>query len=282
MLLRDLQVGFEFEFTSSFDAKDIKTLLRANVGAKFSGLKKHRWQLTTDTSVVAKHTRHSGHELITPPMPYETALQKLGLVLDFLQYHECRTNNTCGLHVNISFGNTKFNAKMDPLKLVLLMKEGKYAKDFQRSKNEYCQSIKVDMDRWYLSHDIPLTTWKQKAEFLNTKLKDRCIKYRTVNLTKWYEHQYMEFRYMGNTGYEFKFKEIKRHISMLGKTMYAAASGKNTMEYQIAIGELKTKLFHIQDVEMEEDNEEEPSDVLDCSWDDDSTFNPYENLSFLT
>jgi hypothetical protein len=218
--------GFEFEFLSLFEDYEIEKDLRIILGRSIS----KQCTVTTDASIKRdKQTKYSdgwsGWELITPPLPEDEALDVLSKIQNYLISTGIVTNKSCGFHVNIS--NENMNS-FDPMTLISLVDEYKFAKTYKREDNPYCvpwsyyfeeiwkrikRDTKLKLDKIqtfrYNAHSLVDST--SKGEYVDDNLE---LKYAS-NVTKFFDEKYLttnvsklttkcpyiEFRMMGGTDY---------------------------------------------------------------------------------
>lgn len=98
-----------------------------------------RWSVVEDNSVKDPERGSTGLELVSPPLPAATALDELGRVIEVLK-KVTYTNQTTGLHVNISIGSPEKMQDLDLVKLVLFMGDSFVLDAFGRSTNTMTKS----------------------------------------------------------------------------------------------------------------------------------------------
>jgi hypothetical protein len=151
------------------------------------------WYLENDGSIEGEGF---GVELVTPPLPLSKAIEHLRDVANWMQHNDYETNESTGLHINISIPDLM--EKIDPLKLVLFMGERYVAGKFNRIANTYtAPHIESIMNRIATSGKLPgdeEEMIKSSWDILST------AKYHTVNLSK-IKSGYLEFRVAGGKDY---------------------------------------------------------------------------------
>jgi hypothetical protein len=169
-----------------------------------------------------------GPELISDPMPMDKAIADLQKILKCIQKF-FKTDSTRGLHINVSLeGLQTYN--IDLMKLMLFLGEDHLLKQFNRAANEYTQpqmknfmrffsrysSDKENFEKVFMSGDAKQYQTLANAavtDFLTNSGVNSSAKYHTFNPLKLFgERPYLEFRIMGNEGYESKWDEIKLQI----------------------------------------------------------------------
>lgn len=151
-----------------------------------------------------------GVELVSPPLPLNKALVYLKDVATWMQDNDFETNESTGLHINISIPDLK--EKLDPLKLILFMGEKHVLAQFGRQANVYAQEhIRQIIKSIEKSGFIP----NSEKEIRNYSWSILSLgKYNTVNLSK-IRAGYLEFRAVGGEGYNSKEKINKVEESVL-------------------------------------------------------------------
>lgn len=182
------------------------------------------WYLEPDGSIdVNDPDSDIGVELVTPVF-YNTrdALESLGKLLSVIEKIGY-TNESTGLHVNISFTTP---ATIQPLKLVLFMGENYIAKTFGREITHFAQQhlktilnslirdkqLKQELENARASGDV------KRMESLLTQVIEG--KHRTVH----FKDDYLEFRVLGGTDYHKRYNEIKSSILRFLYAMYIATN----------------------------------------------------------
>lgn len=220
-ILTAAKVGIEFEFyterSSNAVAKELGKLLNKKivipdnhgaVGKEEKGTYHSEFEPTAMAFKLEKD--FSGgkdmRELITGPMGYEEARIVIIRVLDWVKENGW-TDKKCAIHLNLSFNPFLLKLKneithLDTLKFILNFDENYIYDRFPERKNSvYARSI---------NQIIPLN----KFTFLNsqdgidpTNYEVPDEKYYGINFTKKVKN-YLEMRYLGGKGYEFKTAKI--------------------------------------------------------------------------
>ena len=99
------------------------------------------YELKDDSSVMPsdKTPGFQGKEVTTPPLPLDQLYRHYQQFLKWAEYYHSYTNNTCGLHINVSIPGANM-ANMDYVKLVLLLGDQHVLDQFGRLTNSYCTS----------------------------------------------------------------------------------------------------------------------------------------------
>lgn len=198
-------------------AGSLATHLTDLIGDKVlvNGKSPEHWNLVHDTSIKDEHgvdyesgQAGVGVEIVSPPLPFDDAIAALEKVLGFISHSGMQTNETTGLHVNVSIPD--LSARIDPLKLILFMGDKHVLKQFDRLTNAFTRSqFQTVVDGVELTGTLPRTVpeIKQAAE---EALKTTTKNY-SVNLDK-LRSGYLEFRAIGGTNYHRRLMDIKNTI----------------------------------------------------------------------
>jgi hypothetical protein len=167
-------------------------------------------------------------ELITGPLVYEEARLVIIKTLAWIRENGW-TDNKCSIHLNISFNSYLLKTKreishLDPLKFILNFDENYVYERFPERKNSvYARSI---------NQIIPINKFafianQEGVDPTNYRVPDE--KYYGVNFTKRAKN-YLEIRYIGGEGYEFKTQKI---LEILDYTILKIYDCLNTPEYTL-------------------------------------------------
>lgn len=222
------KIGFEFEFATLLDDKQVRTKL-LEYGIKIMNNRGYKtWRLVSDYSIGSRKPNlesfMNGHEIVSPPMAPKKAFKMLDVVFQFMQDINAETNTTTGMHVNIDIGKLA-TKRIEPTKLVTLIDDEAVAKRYKRSKQMYClplnSKIRQQAKYWSNLKHKPcklvdyVKIWGLSPDELDEK-------YSTINFGK-QKQGYLEFRMIGNRGYENRYKEIVKDIKHFETCMHKAA-----------------------------------------------------------
>ena len=209
------QIGFEFEFMSSFRRSEIAEKIGESLGKKVKVFKKYHSKFSPTRDIFKLEPDFSGGmkmvELVTGPMDYFEAIPVLIRILKWIDENGY-TNDKCAFQFSISFDKSKYPNLIDlknlnSLKFILGFDEESIWNKFpERRGSLYAKSIK----RITPSTKFINTKYKQ---ILGDKNSYRIFaeKNMGVNLTK-LKDGYMEIRYLGGTDYQKKYTDIKSVI----------------------------------------------------------------------
>lgn len=172
------------------------------------------WKLEKDESIkVSAGTKGVPVELVTPALPYKEAMTTLSKVCEFIEKFGY-TNSTTGLHLNISCKNLE---NLDYLKLILFSGSDAVAEEFGRKFNRFCVTHTKEIERLIqIVTSDPLQLVKNIESIDNLSIKSSIIseisqeKYYAINFshTDEEENSRVEFRMIGNSGYEKKAEQV--------------------------------------------------------------------------
>lgn len=227
-MLDNFLIGYEFEFGCNLTRRQLSEEMKKN-GWLLKGNKPVRWSIIDDASIDT--LKNYEHEVISPPMPGKEALRTLEKFLNFMQELGVETNESTGLHINVSFSDKSKTKSVDLLKLISSIPDIELADHYVRRYNDTCSPVEFffNTNHRILVQKMPETR-EEKRQLILEHYINKSSKYHTVNLKKWKRRKYIEYRFSGNTRYEFKFKTIKQDIKTVLKCMTKACDGKISRE----------------------------------------------------
>lgn len=204
---------------------------------------KGKYELVPDGSIKANQDQPgAGMELVSPPQPLSTGLKDLHTMFEWMQSQGHYTNESTGLHVNVSYQDHAGMQQIDRLKLVLLLGERQIQGLFNRLLNSYAQSHMDILQAAIAQAKRKGQPWTQIREsqqlikVLNAALDTD--KYRTINFSK-LEKGYLEFRIMGNTHYHENWPKVQNVIMRYAHVLKLALDPhSHQKEYEQALGKL--------------------------------------------
>lgn len=188
--MSDFLVGFEFEFgwlPSSFVSKkpsskphyfenhilpEVEVSISKSFPHDILDIKED-CTLKFNQNLKYWHTYY-GVEVVSMPLPEKEALDFLSRFISWLnEQPNIQINQTCSLHLNINFKDSKLNHKIDYWKLLDDFPQEKILTLFNRQKNEYCKNskkIKISYEEFCcLSKERTLDYWKNKIQSWKNK-----------------------------------------------------------------------------------------------------------------
>lgn len=216
--MNDVVIGFEIELGCKLDKASLMKKLKEDLGFKFNPQSNTKlWHLTFDTSL-RMPDGYYGHELVSPVFDLDVGLDVLRRVFSWMRVNHCITNYSTGFHVNLSFKEKEINGQIDPLKLILFLDEEGILRQFQRTRNSFCQGHQGVL-RYYAYEGI----YKTEKDLRKGLIIEKEM---FVNLEKYKKKKYLEFRGMGNRNYHKRYDEIRANISHFVDCMEVAVNPK--------------------------------------------------------
>jgi hypothetical protein len=190
-------------------ANELEKLVGSQVLTHGSGTYKS-WKVVDDSSIREGH----GAEIISPPLPWAEGKEWLKQITEFAQDHGFQTNESTGLHINISVPNIK---NIDLVKFVVFLDDEFALEVFGRSSNTYAQSQTQDILSSFVDHvrgggSYKDLDFKGLRELARAGMKKQ--KYRSVNIGKLFEHGYLELRIAGGD-YLSKIPETEKFMDRI-------------------------------------------------------------------
>ncbi len=202
--------------------------------------------LTTDGSLEQpNHRADLSLELVTPPLPLDQALAFYKKMVQVLKKQGHYTNQTCGLHVNISLPDID-NQQVDLLKMALLLGDQQVLERFGRTSNRYTNS---SMDRLNYAFNQELASGDQAQRlipqlinkyimadraWLNRTLASHFGKYNSMHShlgATEIETRRVEFRSMGGDWLNSDYQQIANTI-MRFVTVYQISADPDAYKSQ--------------------------------------------------
>jgi pyrimidine deaminase RibD-like protein len=108
-------------------------------GVERPGPGKNFYVVEPDGSIETDDPMNAGLEFVSPPLPIDQMMSDLNKVKKWADRMGCYTNDSTGLHINISVPNYSQD-KLDFVKLALLMGDEYVLQQFGRASNTYAKS----------------------------------------------------------------------------------------------------------------------------------------------
>jgi predicted chitinase len=203
-----------------------------------------------DSSIDVDDNNDQGLEFVSPPLPIEELLSDLNKVKAWADRTGCYTNDSTGLHINVSVpGWTQGTDQLDYVKLALLLGDEFVLDSFGRAGNTYAKSAMgkiVDMVRQNPNRaQLLMNRMKQGLDQLATRLVHgrQTEKYTSINV----KNGYIEFRSPGGDWLNDKFPEIENTLRRFTVALSAAVDPAAYRQ------EYLKKLYKLLDVSGEKD-----------------------------
>jgi hypothetical protein len=166
-----------------------------------------------DGSLDPDDSSDGGLEFVSPPLPVDELIEDLKKVKAWADDKGCYTNDSTGLHINVSVPGFDMN-KLDFVKLAILMGDEYILKEFGRQGNTYCKSaMKIVKDNiTQRPEDVKrlLDTMKEHLNTSAAKLihSGNTSKYTSINT----KTGYIEFRSPGGDWLNDNFDKIENTL----------------------------------------------------------------------
>jgi hypothetical protein len=203
-----------------------------------------------DASLDPDDSDDQGLEFVSPPLPIEELLSDLNKVKAWADRTGCYTNDSTGLHINVSVpGWTQGTDQLDYVKLALLLGDEFVLDSFGRASNTYAKSAMgkiVDIVRQRPDRaQLLMNRMKQGLDQLATRLvhSRQTEKYTSINI----KNGYIEFRSPGGDWLNDKFPEIENTLRRFTVALSAAVDPAAYRQ------EYLKKLYKLLDVSGEKD-----------------------------
>ena len=190
-------------------------------GQERPGPGKNFYVVEPDGSLEPDDTNDSGLEFVSPPLPIDDIMSDLKKVKVWADKTGCYTNDSTGLHINISVPNYSID-NLDYVKLALLMGDEYVLNNFGRAGNTYARSAmgkikdRITPDR---AKQI-LDTMKSGMDQLATKAihSGNTDKFTSINT----KDGHIEFRSPGGDWLDENFDKIENTLMRFTVAMSAA------------------------------------------------------------
>ena len=176
-----------------------------------------------DGSLEADEMSDVGLEFVSPPLPIDEILSDLNKVKQWAKVYGCYTNDSTGLHINISVPNYS-RENLDFVKLALLMGDEYVLDNFGRAGNTYAKSaMKLVRDQVRQKPDEAerlLDKMKGNLDSLASKAihSGATSKYTSINT----KDGHIEFRSPGGDWLDENFDKIENTLLRFTVAMSAA------------------------------------------------------------
>jgi len=200
-----------------------------------------------DGSLEGDNSGDSGLEFISPPLPLDELLSDMQKIRAWAKQRGAYTNDSTGLHMNISVPNTS-TAKLDYIKLALLLGDEHVLKEFGREANTYTGSalkkirdiIKDDPSK----ADQVLKQMQGQMAALATKVvhSGETQKFTSINT----KGNYVEFRSPGGDYLDANWDKV---VPTLLRSVVALDAAMDPQKYR---EEYQKKLFKLLDGSKEQ------------------------------
>jgi len=202
-----------------------------NASSSYHGIrKKGEYTVEPDGSLSPDDDSDTGLEFVSPPLPLTELVEDLKDVVEWAQNYGCYTNESTGLHMNISVPNYS-REKVDYTKLALLMGDEYILKQFGREANNYCKSALVNIRKRLRNNPGDVTTVLEK---MREGLDEKAVKLIHSGVTDKYtsintKDGYIEFR---SPGGDWLNEDIETLINTLYRFVVAMDASCDPEKYK--------------------------------------------------
>ena len=204
---------------SSYMGKPVNASRQYHGGRREAGT----YVVEPDGSLEGDNPGDEGLEFVSPPMPIDEMISDLNKVKAWAGDNGCYTNESTGLHINISVPNYSID-KLDYIKLALLMGDEYVLELFDRSGNNYAKSA-ISKIKGMLQKNPDLAPqvmnkMREHMEDIATKAIHSGItdKYTSINT----KSGYIEFRSPGGDWLDANFSKIENTLLRFTVALSAA------------------------------------------------------------
>jgi hypothetical protein len=150
-----------------------------NVGYRYHGAKRvpGEYCLEPDSSVMSEEAGVDGLiglEFISPAMPLDEMLYDLDRVVNWAKNYGCETNETTGLHINMSIPS-RTQSDLDYGKLALLLGDDYILEEYDRWGNEYCKPVLDDIRKSIIKNPEKALQALEKLRYSSNKFANKLI-----------------------------------------------------------------------------------------------------------
>lgn len=247
------------EATASVDeiADDFSKMIGkpVNASSSYHGARREagHYVVEPDSSLEPDDGGDSGLEFVSPPMPVDDLISDLNKVKQWANRMGCYTNESTGLHINVSVPAMKNSDSLDYVKLALLLGDNYVLKQFDRQGNTYCKSVldSIRFSALKLRADDPTiaASVMEKMKAGLAKIAAQSIhsgftqKYTSINN----KNGYIEFRSPGGDWLDDNFAKIENTLLRMVVALDAACDPE---KYK---NEYLTKLYKLFDIKNSDD-----------------------------
>jgi hypothetical protein len=219
-----------------------------NAASRYHGARREAgtYVVEPDGSLEGDEPGDGGLEFVSPPLPLDELLSDMEKVRKWAKGRGCYTNSSTGLHMNVSVPNTS-TAKLDYVKLALLLGDEHVLQEFGRASNTYAGSalkkIREILKNKPDAANQVLNKMRDHMEALATKVihTGETQKFTSINT----KGDYVEFR---SPGGDWLDENWDRVTPTLLRTVVALDAAMDPNKYR---KEYQKKLYKLLDSSQE-------------------------------
>jgi hypothetical protein len=215
-----------------------------NASSRYHGARREpgHYVVEPDGSLEGDDPSDGGLEFVSPPLPLDELLSDMQKIREWAGMRGAYTNRTTGLHMNVSVPDTS-TAKLDYVKLALLLGDNYVLEQFGRSANTYASSA-LNKIREIIKNDPSkvdevLAKMREHMEALATKVihTGETQKFTSINT----KGNYVEFRSPGGDYLDENWDKV---VPTLLRTVVALDAAMDPNKYR---EEYQKKLYKLLD-----------------------------------
>jgi hypothetical protein len=242
------KVGFEFEFAINKPKNKNKKYSMTNIALDFAyrigishkdidvsedyhSIKRTGYNWIVEPDLTIKPNKSDlGLEIISPPLPIREAVDVFKKVIKALKNMGAYTNESTGLHINVSLPGTP---KIDFLKLLLLIGESyelkKYSRELNMNAKSHIKSIIENSKKYMAMMDSDMDIKDIKDIIHSFSMRMINEKYASFNFQKYEKEGYIEFRIVGG---DYLSKDVNDLIKTIEKFVIVLSLAASKEEAQ--------------------------------------------------
>jgi len=216
--------------------------MKVDYSTSYHGAKRKpdRYVVEPDSSLSGDNRNDTGLEFVSPPLTLAQMTEHLAAVKQYAKDKDCYTNDSTGLHINVSVPGMSMD-NLDYVKLALLLGDKYVLEQFGRSANTYCRSAMDEiLSRAKASRDqVPglLDAMKAGLNKLASKMihSGSTAKYISINN----KNNYIEFR---SPGGDWLNSDLDTIVSTMNRFVVALDAAVDPAKYK---EEYSKKLYKV-------------------------------------
>jgi hypothetical protein len=171
---------------------------RISISPEYHGAErsKDNYAIEPDSSIKSKKPNFAGVEFVSPPLPLSDMIHDLHVVIDWAKSKGWETNESTGLHMNVSIPSLSRD-RLDYIKLALFLGDEQILNKFGRLGNTMCTSAmsNIKSNIGYHSSEKIIEQLRQTLATEVSKIihSAHTLKYTSINI----HEEYIELRSPG-------------------------------------------------------------------------------------
>lgn len=188
----------------------------------------NRWIIESDSSLEADNPGEDmPAEIVSPPMPLNTCLDKMQTLFQWLLKQDAYTNDSTGCHIGVSVPFQKGD-NVDFVKLILFAGDDVVLSDFGRTANHYCKSALQKVKERFQGQKMTEGNLQAVLDLMRQNLLELAKrympkdfgKYTSINIKR--DAAYVEFRSPGGEDYLKDFAKMRNTVLRFARALSIA------------------------------------------------------------